>query len=78
MGLLNNVIPFFLIVWGQKYIQGGEAAILNATMPIFALVMGLFLSRNEYISATQIVGIAVGFIRGDFDGGPRHLHDRRQ
>src|SRR5262245_55715997 len=39
MGLLNNVLPFGLIFWGQTAITSGLAAILNATTPLFALVL---------------------------------------
>src|SRR5262249_23949497 len=38
MGVLNNVIPFLLIVWGQTHIASGLASILNATTPLFAVV----------------------------------------
>jgi drug/metabolite transporter (DMT)-like permease len=38
MGLLNNAIPFGLIVWGQTHIASGVAAILNATTPLFTVV----------------------------------------
>src|SRR5262245_59500222 len=34
MGLLNNAVPFCLIVWGQTHIASGLAAILNATTPL--------------------------------------------
>ncbi|MFX4910594.1 EamA family transporter, partial [Acinetobacter baumannii] len=39
MGLLNNVIPFTLIVWGQGHIASGVAAILNATTPLFSVIL---------------------------------------
>ena len=38
MGLLNNAIPFTLIVWGQSRIASGLASILNATTPLFTVV----------------------------------------
>ncbi len=44
MGLLNNVVPFTLIVWGQTHIASGVASILNATTPLFAVIAAhLFL-----------------------------------
>ena len=39
MGFLNNVIPFCLIAWGQGYITTGLASILNATAPLFTVVI---------------------------------------
>ncbi|MGL5008661.1 MAG: EamA family transporter, partial [Paracoccaceae bacterium] len=38
MGILNNVIPFTLIVWGQQHIPSGLAAILNAATAILAVL----------------------------------------
>ena len=39
MGLLNNVLPFSLIVWGQTYIASALASILNATTPLFTVLV---------------------------------------
>ena len=43
MGALNNAIPFSLIVWGQTRIESGVASILNATTPIFTVLLVTFL-----------------------------------
>lgn len=62
MGTLNNVIPFSLIVWGQTHIDGGLAAILNATTPVFTvLVAGLWL-QDERFTGRKFVGVLMGFI----------------
>ena len=47
MGAINNVIPFNLIVWGQKYIDCGLASILNATTPIFTVILAHGLTHDE-------------------------------
>lgn len=61
MGFLNNVVPFSLIVWAQGTVEAGLASILNATTPLFTvLVAGLALA-DERISARKIMGVAVGF-----------------
>jgi drug/metabolite transporter (DMT)-like permease len=39
MGLLNNIVPFLLIVWGQKEIESGLAGILTAAAPIFSVIV---------------------------------------
>ncbi|MEM7250274.1 MAG: EamA family transporter [Pseudomonadota bacterium] len=62
MGLLNNVIPFSLIVWGQTHIPSGLASILNATTPIFTLLVAGWLLVDERITAMKVVGAVVGFI----------------
>ncbi|MBY6032322.1 DMT family transporter [Marinobacter daepoensis] len=62
MGLLNNVIPFSLIVWGQTQIASGLASILNAATPIFTVVVaGLFLP-DERVTPRKALGVTVGFI----------------
>src|SRR5258706_14491038 len=50
MGLLNNVIPFSLIAWGQSHIASGLAAILNATTPLFTVVVAHFLTGDEKLT----------------------------
>ncbi len=59
MGLLNNAIPFFLIVWGQQSIASGLASILNATTPIFTVVIAHFFLADERISIRKLLGILV-------------------
>ena len=47
MGALNNLIPFSLIVWGQTHIESGLASILNATTPIFSVVLAHFFNQRR-------------------------------
>ena len=60
MGLLNNVVPFTLIVSGQREIASGLASVLNATTPLFALIVARAVSRNEPLAANTLTGIALG------------------
>jgi drug/metabolite transporter (DMT)-like permease len=60
MGLLNNAIPFSLIVWGQTQIASGLASIFNATTPLFALVVAHLLTHDERLSKGRFVGILLG------------------
>jgi drug/metabolite transporter (DMT)-like permease len=60
MGALNNLIPFSLIFWGQTAITGGLASILNATTPLFAVVLAHWLTRDERITGGRLVGLALG------------------
>ncbi|ARD23747.1 MULTISPECIES: DMT family transporter [Shewanella] len=62
MGLLNNVIPFALIVWGQTQIASGLASILNAATPIFAVIVAGALLPDERITSLKLTGVTVGFI----------------
>jgi drug/metabolite transporter (DMT)-like permease len=61
MGVLNNVVPFSLIVFGETRISTGLAAILNATTPIFTLLIAHVLTANERLNRAKSVGVIVGF-----------------
>lgn len=62
MGLLNNAIPFTLIVWGQTRIESGVASILNATTPIFTVLLAHFLTADERLTVSKSIGVLVGFM----------------
>ena len=61
MGFLNNVAPFSLIVWGQTQITSGLASILNATTPLFTVVVAHFLTCNEKMTVSRLCGVMLGF-----------------
>jgi drug/metabolite transporter (DMT)-like permease len=61
MGLLNNAIPFCLVVWGQSHIASGLAAILNATTPISTVIVAHLLTDDEKMSGNRFLGVAIGF-----------------
>jgi drug/metabolite transporter (DMT)-like permease len=61
MGLLNNVIPFCLIVWGQTRIASGLAAILNATTPLSTAIVAHLLTSDEKMTGHRLAGVIVGF-----------------
>jgi drug/metabolite transporter (DMT)-like permease len=60
MGLLNNAIPFSLIVWGQTQIASGLASILNATTPLFTVLIAHVLTADERLTKSRVAGILVG------------------
>ena len=61
MGVLNNAIPFTLIAWGQGHIASGVASILNATTPLFTVVVAHWLTADERMTARKLAGVAIGF-----------------
>ena len=61
IGLLNNVLPFSLIVVGQTYIPSGLASILNATTPLFTVVV-MAVAGEEKLNARRIAGVVAGLI----------------
>jgi drug/metabolite transporter (DMT)-like permease len=62
MGLLNNVVPFALFVWGQHHIASGLAAILNATTPLFTVVVAHGLTSDERLTPGKAAGVVVGLV----------------
>lgn len=61
MGLLNNAIPFSLIVWGQQHIASGVASILNAATPLFTVLLAHVLTRDERMTGGRLAGVLIGF-----------------
>ena len=61
MGALNNAIPFSLIVWGQTRIDSGVASILNATTPIFTVILAHIFTSDEHMTLRKLTGVMVGF-----------------
>lgn len=59
IGLLNNVIPFSLIVAGQTFIPSGLASILNATTPLFTVLV-MAAVGEEALQARRVAGVALG------------------
>lgn len=60
MGLLNNLIPFCLIVWGQTQIASGLASILNATTPLFGVVVAHLMTADEKMTGNRLAGVLFG------------------
>ena len=61
IALLNNVLPFSLIVMGQTYVPSGLASILNATTPLFTVLV-MAASGDEKLSMRRVGGVLVGLI----------------
>lgn len=59
LSLFNNLLPFALILWGQKHIASGLAAVLNATTPLFAAIMAHLLA-GERLTAHRFAGVLIG------------------
>ncbi|MEL6466060.1 MAG: DMT family transporter [Pseudomonadota bacterium] len=62
MGLLNNVIPFGLMAWGQLHIETGLTSILNAATAIFGVIAAAIFFADERITPRKAVGVVLGFL----------------
>jgi drug/metabolite transporter (DMT)-like permease len=61
MALVNIVVPFILIAFGEQSIDSALASILNATVPLFVIVMAPLFLPDEGITWPRVAGLAVGF-----------------
>lgn len=59
MALINNVIPFSLLVMGQTYIPGGMAAVVNATTPVFTVLVAAIFGEEKLI-LRRVAGVLLG------------------
>ncbi len=62
LGVINVAIPFFLITWGEQSIDSAVASILNATVPLFTVVLAHFFLHDDKITVPKIVGLLIGFL----------------
>lgn len=62
MGLLNNVIPFSLMAWGQLHIETGLTSILNAATAIFGVLVAALAFSDERLSLRRAIGVLLGFV----------------
>ncbi|MFI5225889.1 MAG: DMT family transporter, partial [Candidatus Limnocylindrales bacterium] len=62
MALINIVIPFSLITWGETTLDSGLAAILTSTVPLFTIILAALFLVDEPMRVNRVVGLAIGFI----------------
>ena len=60
MGVLNNAIPFSLIIWGQVHIGSGLASILNAMTPLFSVIVAHLTTGDEKLTPAKLFGVVAG------------------
>lgn len=75
MGVINNAIPFSLIVWGQTRIASGLAAILIAATPFFVVLVAHFLTDDEKVTRARLLGLLIGFAGVVIIIGPAVLNE---
>jgi drug/metabolite transporter (DMT)-like permease len=74
MGALNNFLPFCFIAYGQTQIASGLAAILNATTPLFTVLLAQVLTRDERMTPNRLGGVLLGVIGVAVMVGPGALY----
>jgi drug/metabolite transporter (DMT)-like permease len=61
LGITNIAIPFFLISWGEQSIDSAVASILNATVPLFTILIAHFLLQDDKMTTPKVLGLLLGF-----------------
>jgi drug/metabolite transporter (DMT)-like permease len=61
LGMIATALPFFLITWGEQYIDSGTAAVLNSLTPIFSLILAGAILHTESVTLVRIIGLVTGF-----------------
>lgn len=61
VGITNIAIPFFLISWGELHIDSAVASILDATVPLFTILIAHFMLQDDKITLPKVLGLVVGF-----------------
>jgi len=61
LGVGNIAIPFFLISWGEQSIDSAVASILNATVPLFTILIAHYLLQDDKITTPKVLGLLMGF-----------------
>ena len=61
LGLTNIAIPFFLISWGEKSIDSAVASVLDATVPLFTILIAHYLLNDDKITLPKTMGLLIGF-----------------
>ena len=61
VGLTNIAIPFFLISWGEQSIDSAVASILDATVPLFTILIAHYLLKDDKMTVSKVLGLVVGF-----------------
>jgi len=61
LGITNVAIPFFLISWGEQSIDSAVAAILDATVPLFTILVAHYLLHDDKMTLPKVLGLLIGF-----------------
>jgi drug/metabolite transporter (DMT)-like permease len=62
VGLVNTAVPFWLLSWGETRIDSGLASILQASVPIFNVLLAYAFFHDQRVTGPRLVGVALGFV----------------
>jgi len=73
--LLNSVVPFTLIAWGEQFVSAGVAAMLNSVSPVLTFIAACGLTGEERFTPWRALGVAFGLVGVALVIGPAALGD---
>jgi drug/metabolite transporter (DMT)-like permease len=62
LGTANAAVPFWLVAWGEKYVDSSVAGIAQSTVPIFTFLLALRFLPHEHVGPARVAGVALGFL----------------
>ncbi len=62
LGVVGNAVPFWLVAWGEQHIDSGIAAIAQATVPLFTVLLGFRFLPHEHLGRGRLLGLALGLL----------------
>jgi drug/metabolite transporter (DMT)-like permease len=74
IGVAGTLLPWLLITWGEQHISSGLASILNATTPLFSILLAYVWTREEQLSPLRTAGVLLGFVGVVVAVGPDDLN----
>jgi drug/metabolite transporter (DMT)-like permease len=60
--VIANIIPYYLFAWAEQYVASNVAGVLNATTPLFALGLAVFMRVEQRLTVTRAIGFLLGFL----------------
>ncbi|HNS08375.1 MAG TPA: DMT family transporter [Candidatus Ozemobacteraceae bacterium] len=60
LGIINTGLPFYMISWAQQFVDSSTASILNATSPVFVMILAHFLTDDEKLTWRKVTGVLTG------------------
>jgi len=62
IGLVNTLLPFWLLSWGETRIDSGLASIIQGSVPIFNALLAFAFFREARVGGIRLVGLGIGFV----------------
>lgn len=62
LGVFNNAVPFWLFGFAEKSIDTGLTAIIQASAPLFTVILASWIDRTQRVTGARLVGLFVGFV----------------